>query len=61
VRPQFGDVGIRALTAALAEGALPRLTYIDVTGSRASRESMRELTTVCLGRNIFCCDYELDE
>lgn len=61
VRPQFGDVGIRALTAALSQGALPRLTYIDVTGSRASRESMRELTTVCHGRNIFCCDYELDE
>ena len=61
VRPQFGDVGIRALAAALAAGALPKLTYLDVTGSRASQESMLELTTVCRSRDIFCCDYERDD
>ena len=61
VSPQFGDAGVRALTAALASRALPKLAYIDVTGSCASLESMRELTTVCRERAIFCCSYERDD
>jgi len=61
VSPQFGDAGIRALTAALAARALPKLAYIDVTGSCASRESMLQLTTVCHERAIFCCNYERDD
>ena len=53
-RNQIGDAGLRALAAALADGAMPRLRSLYLDHNPASATAKQEVQAAASARGIYC-------